>query len=264
MAAAAVGSTGCAPQLDRIELGVQENHDEIARLQAENRRLMQEVQALGQLLRMDQDAGDESSAMRLAKLAQVSVRLDQLLQKLDDNAEYMRDLSARVDLLATRSGIPTLGEYKPPVAGAHGRDPARGGPGHPRGRGTGSQPGQHRPGPVRVRGVPGALSAFRGGRRRALLAGRPGLRRRPARRGPGPLQRADRRLPRQRTAAGGPVQGADVPAGTRSHGRGLGHGQPPACGVSPVGRGGPAEGRARRRLTARRQQGEPRWRSIPC
>jgi TolA-binding protein len=107
---------GCAPQLDRIEVSVQENRDEISRLQTENMKLLQEVQALGQLLRMDRDAGDESSAMRLAKLSQVSTRLDQLMQKLDDNAEYMRDVSARVDLLATRQGIPTLGEYKPPAA----------------------------------------------------------------------------------------------------------------------------------------------------
>lgn len=106
---------GCAPQLDRIEVGIQENHDEIAQLQAENRRVVQEMDALGQLLRMESNAGDESSAMRLAKLSQVSARLDQLLQKLDDNAEYMRDLSARVDLLATRSGVPTLGEYRPPT-----------------------------------------------------------------------------------------------------------------------------------------------------
>jgi TolA-binding protein len=127
IARAAVGATlaalltaGCAPQLDRIEVGVQENRDEIALLQAENKRMLQEVQALGQLLRMDRDAGDESSAMRLAKLNQVATRLDQLLQKLDDNAEYMRDLSARVDLLATRAGVPTLGEYKEysPPAGA--------------------------------------------------------------------------------------------------------------------------------------------------
>lgn len=116
--AAAALAAGCAPQLDRIETGVQENRDDIARMQVENRRLLQEVQALGELLRMDRNAGDESSAMRLAKLEQVSVRLDQLLQRLDDNAQYMRDLSARVDLLATRSGLPTLGEYKPPVAGA--------------------------------------------------------------------------------------------------------------------------------------------------
>lgn len=108
---------GCAPQLDRIEVGVQENQDEIARLQAENTRMLQELQALSRLLRMEQDTGTETSAMSFAKLSQVSNRLDQLLQKLDDNAEYMRDLSARVDLLATRSGLPTLGEYKPPVAG---------------------------------------------------------------------------------------------------------------------------------------------------
>jgi TolA-binding protein len=113
---------GCAPQLDRIEVSVQGNRDEISRLQTENMKLLQEMEALGQLLRMDRNAGDESSAMRLAKLSQVSTRLDQLMQKLDDNAEYMRDLSARVDLLATRQGIPTLGEYKPPAASSVGTE----------------------------------------------------------------------------------------------------------------------------------------------
>ena len=116
MVVLAVLVTGCAPQLDRIEVSVQENRDELSGLQIENKKMLQEVQALGQLLRLDRNAGDESSAMRLAKLSQVSTRLDQLLQKLDDNAEYMRDLSARVDLLATRQGIPTLGEYKAPAA----------------------------------------------------------------------------------------------------------------------------------------------------
>jgi TolA-binding protein len=106
---------GCAPQLNRIESSVQVNQDSIARLQSENKHLLQEVQSLGALLRMDRDAGTETSAMRLAKLSQVATRMDQLLQKLDDNAEYMRALSARVDLLATRQGIPTLGEYKPPT-----------------------------------------------------------------------------------------------------------------------------------------------------
>jgi TolA-binding protein len=108
-------AAGCAPQLDRIEVSVQENRDEIARLQVENRRLMTELEAMGQLLRMDRDAGSESTAMRLAKLSQLSTQMDQLMRRLDDNMEYMRDLSARVDLLATRQGIPTLGEYKPPV-----------------------------------------------------------------------------------------------------------------------------------------------------
>lgn len=111
-----VMATGCAPQLDRIEVSVQENKDEISRLQAENKRLLQEVEALGQLLRMDRDAGDESSAMRLARLSQLSTQMDQLMRLLEDNAEYQRSLSARVDLLATRQGIPTLGEYKPPAA----------------------------------------------------------------------------------------------------------------------------------------------------
>ncbi len=113
---------GCAPQLDRIEVAIQDNHDEISVMKAENKRLMQEVSALGQLLRMDRNAGDESSAMRLSRLSQLSTQIDQLMNKLDDNTEYMRDLSARVDLLATRSGLPTLGEYKPPVANEGGVD----------------------------------------------------------------------------------------------------------------------------------------------
>jgi TolA-binding protein len=108
--------TGCAPQLDRIEVSVQENRDEISRLQTENTRLLTEMEALGQLLRMDRNAGDESSAMRLTRLSQLSTQMDQLMRLLDDNAEYQRSLSARVDLLATRQGIPTLGEYKPPAA----------------------------------------------------------------------------------------------------------------------------------------------------
>lgn len=106
--------TACAPQLDRIELGVQENRDELAELRAENRRLALEVQGLASLLRLESTAGGETEAQRQAKLVQVSQRLEQLLQKLDDNQAYLRDLSARVDLLATRAGVPTLGEYRPP------------------------------------------------------------------------------------------------------------------------------------------------------
>lgn len=105
---------GCAAQLDRIELSVQENRDELAELRSENRRLAQEVQSLANLLRLESTAGGETEAQRLAKLAQVSQQINQLLQQLDDNQAFLRDLSARVDLLATRSGIPTLGEYKPP------------------------------------------------------------------------------------------------------------------------------------------------------
>ncbi len=117
-AVALVAAVGCAPQLDRMEASILENRAEISQLQVQNQRMLNEMDALQRLLRMENNAGDESSAMRLAKLSQVSNRLDQLMMKLDDNAEYMRDLSARVDLLATRSGIPTLGEYKPPPTGA--------------------------------------------------------------------------------------------------------------------------------------------------
>lgn len=112
--------SGCAPQLDRIETSVQANRDEIGRLQAENKLLLQEVRALASLLRLEKETGGQSSALNVAKLTQVSGRLDQLMKKLDDNAEYMRNLSARVDLLVSRSGIPTLGEYRPPVRGDDG------------------------------------------------------------------------------------------------------------------------------------------------
>ncbi len=109
---------GCAPQLDRIESAVQQNQAEIADMQAQNRRVQQEVGSLADMLRLEMNAGDETNAQRFAKLNQVSNQLDQLMQKLDDNAAYMRDLSARVDLLATRAGVPTLGEYKAPEAGS--------------------------------------------------------------------------------------------------------------------------------------------------
>jgi TolA-binding protein len=96
---------GCAPQLDRIEVGVQENADQIAELQAENRRLQQEMAALAQLLRMESQVGSESTAMRVARLTQISDLLEQVLRSQEDNARYMRDISARVDMLASRSGV---------------------------------------------------------------------------------------------------------------------------------------------------------------
>ena len=108
---------GCAPQLDRIELSVQESRDDIAAMQAESRLVRGEVASLADLMRLSANAGDETNAPRFATLSQVLARLDQLTQKLDDNTAYMRDLSARVDLLATRAGIPTLGQYKPPAEG---------------------------------------------------------------------------------------------------------------------------------------------------
>jgi len=105
---------GCAPQLDRIEEGVQRNQDAIDELRATNERLQQDTAVLADLLRLERASGDENSVQRLTQLSQLSRRIDQLMQMLDDNASYMRDLSARVDLLAIRGGIATLGDFKPP------------------------------------------------------------------------------------------------------------------------------------------------------
>lgn len=108
---------GCAPQLDRIEAAVGRNAVDLERISAEQRQLREELERLGSLFRLDQDAGVQTEAQRLAKIDQLSVQLEQLMRKLDDNNEFMRSLSARVDLLATRAGIPTLGEYKGPAGG---------------------------------------------------------------------------------------------------------------------------------------------------
>ena len=106
-----LAGAGCAPQLDRIEAGVQNNHDEIASLRAENRRLQGDVTVLAELLRLEQAIGDESNAARVERYSQLSNYIAQLIGRLDDNMAYMRDLSARVDLLATRSGVATLGAF---------------------------------------------------------------------------------------------------------------------------------------------------------
>ena len=111
MCAMLLAGVGCAPQLDRIEAGVQSNHDEIASLRAENRRLQGDVTVLAELLRLEQAIGDESNAARVERYSQLSNYIAQLIGRLDDNMAYMRDLSARVDLLATRSGLATLGAF---------------------------------------------------------------------------------------------------------------------------------------------------------
>ncbi len=91
---------GCAPQLDRIETGLAQNTEDLAAMRAEQQRLRQEIEALNELLRLGQDAGLESEAQRSARLGQLSRQIDELMQRLDDNLEFSRSLSARVDLLA--------------------------------------------------------------------------------------------------------------------------------------------------------------------
>ncbi len=103
---------GCSPQFEHIESAVERNRDEIRLMRDEQMVVRQEVESLGALLRSDQGTGSESSAVLQAKIAQILVKMDRIDHKLDDNNEFMRNLSARVDLLATRLGLPTLGEYK--------------------------------------------------------------------------------------------------------------------------------------------------------
>ena len=109
--------TGCSPQFEHIESAVDRNHVEIQRLRDEQTVLAREVGGIADLLRNDQGGGLENEARLQAQLSQVLRRLDQITQKQDDNQEYMRNLSARVDLLATRLGLPTLGEFKEAAPG---------------------------------------------------------------------------------------------------------------------------------------------------
>ncbi len=105
-------ATGCTPQFEHIESAVERNRDEIRQVRDEQRVILQEVESIDSLLRSDVGTDVESTAVLQARITQLLGKLDQVDRKLDDNAEYMRNLSARVDLLATRLGLPTLGEYK--------------------------------------------------------------------------------------------------------------------------------------------------------
>lgn len=107
------GGAGCAPQFDRIETGVVRNQAQLEAVQRELALLRQEVSGVETVLRLDQDAGKQADMRGTARLSQLTQKIDQLIQQLDDNAAFMRTLSARVDLLATRAGLP-------PAAGAAG------------------------------------------------------------------------------------------------------------------------------------------------
>ncbi|MBU0743672.1 tetratricopeptide repeat protein [bacterium] len=105
-------AAGCSPQFEHIESAVERNRDEIRLVRDEQMIIRREVESLNAVLRSDQGTGLESSAILQAKISQMLSKLDRVDRKLDDNNEFMRSLSARVDLLATRLGLPTLGEYK--------------------------------------------------------------------------------------------------------------------------------------------------------
>ncbi len=112
-------AAGCAPQFESLETAVDGNSAEIQRLTDEQTALRRDVTALLAMLRSGQGSGLETDARLQAHLSQILARLDQAASQQTDNQEYMRNLSARVDLLTTRLGIPTLGEFKPaPPGGA--------------------------------------------------------------------------------------------------------------------------------------------------
>jgi tol-pal system protein YbgF len=110
-------AAGCAPQFETIQTAVDGNSAEIQRLADEQTALRRDVTALLAMLRSGQGSGLDTDARLQANLSQILARLDQAASQQADNQEYMRNLSARVDLLTTRLGIPTLGEFKPPPPG---------------------------------------------------------------------------------------------------------------------------------------------------
>ncbi len=112
-----LAAAGCAPQFDRIETGVMRNNVEIEQMRREVALLRLQVAGVDSLLHIGQDVGVQSGARDAARVGVLSQKIDQLIQKLDDNAEFMRGLSARVDLLATRAGVPlaSAGQAPPPT-----------------------------------------------------------------------------------------------------------------------------------------------------
>jgi len=105
-------TAGCSAQFEHIESAVDRNGDEIVAVQNEQKLIRQEVESIGRLLRADDNSGVQTDARLLTRLGQFETRLDQILRMQEDNGQYMRSLSARVDLLTTRLGVPTLGEFK--------------------------------------------------------------------------------------------------------------------------------------------------------
>ncbi len=103
---------GCAPRVDRLETGIGENARTLAELRRTQQQMRQDLAGLYSFVKAD-DGGDlQQRAALQERLARIERRLEQIDHKLDDNAEFMRTISARVDMLATRLGVPTLGEYK--------------------------------------------------------------------------------------------------------------------------------------------------------
>lgn len=107
-----VALAGCSPQFAGIESSVDRNGEEIARMRDDQMLIRQELESISRLLKADNGSGENQDVRVQTRLAQLDRKIEQLLRLQQDNAEYVRGLSARVDLLTTRLGVPTIGEYK--------------------------------------------------------------------------------------------------------------------------------------------------------
>lgn len=112
IAVASIFLTGCSAQFDQIGRSVDKNARTLDVIQTEQQLLRQEVAAITVVTEGLQGADEQTQQRLLARLGQVNGKLDQLKMQLADNNEFMRSVSARVDLLTTKLGIATLGNYK--------------------------------------------------------------------------------------------------------------------------------------------------------
>ncbi|MBT4292401.1 tetratricopeptide repeat protein [bacterium] len=112
IAIALVLLTGCSAQFDQVGRAVDKNARSLDVIQPEQQLLRQEVAAITAVTEGLQGADEQTQQRLLARLGQINGKLDQLKMQLADNNEFMRSVSARVDLLTTKLGIATLGDYK--------------------------------------------------------------------------------------------------------------------------------------------------------
>ncbi len=112
IAIALVLLTGCSAQFDQVGRSVDKNARTLDLIQTEQQLLGQEVAAITVVTEGLQGADEQTQQRLLARLGQINSKLDQLRMQLADNNEFMRSVSARVDLLTTKLGIATLGDYK--------------------------------------------------------------------------------------------------------------------------------------------------------
>jgi TolA-binding protein len=107
---------GCSAQFDQIGRSVDQNARALDSVQTEQQIIKQELAAIKTVANGLRGTDQQTQQRLLARLGQINSKLDQLKMQLADNNEFMRSVSARVDLLTTKLGVSTLGQYKEPPA----------------------------------------------------------------------------------------------------------------------------------------------------